>query len=88
MSKLKEQVAAMPRMFAIAGRFLSLLGKSDNPGEFLLACREADFERAFSTIDQSEEEIHEEVTAIREAATEIAVENPQLEERIYRETHE
>lgn len=88
MPTFKEQLAVAPQTLGVAGRFLPLLGKSDNPIEFLFACREGEFDRAFDTIDQSDEAIHEEVTAIREAATEVTTDNPDLAEELHKETHE
>lgn len=57
-----------------------LIGQSDNPYAFVYYCREGDFERAFDTIDMSDEEIHEEITALREEAEEAALGIPGFRE--------
>lgn len=72
MPTLKEQLSAGPKTLDLAGRFLRLLGKSDDPLVFLLACRDGNFSRAFETIDQSNEEIHAEITEIRQKALDLS----------------
>lgn len=88
MPTFKDQLTAVPQTLGLVGRFLSLLGQSDDPMEFLFACRAGEFERAFDTIDMPNEEIHEEVTQLREAATTVADENPELIETLHDESHE
>lgn len=80
MPSFKEQLSAAPQALDLVGRFLRLLGKSDDPMVFLVACRDGNFSRAFDTIDQPNEQIHEEITAIREKALSLSEDHPELVE--------
>lgn len=88
MSTFKDQLTAVPQTLGLVGRFLSLLGQSNDPMVFLFACREGDFSRAFATIDKPDEQIHEEITQLRETATTVADENPELIAALYDDRHE
>lgn len=72
MPPIKERLLASPGLLSAAGRMIWLIGQSDNPYAFFYYCKEGDIERAFDTIDMSNEEIHEEITALREEAEEAA----------------
>lgn len=80
MPSFKEQLSAAPQTLDLVGRYLRLLGKSDDPIVFLVACRDGNFSRAFATIEQPNEQIHEEITEIREKALALSEDHPDLVE--------
>lgn len=67
---------ATPAAFRAVGRFLWLIGQSNDPYRLIYYTKEGDVERAFETLDMSNEEIHATINDIRDDAGTVAEEIP------------
>lgn len=67
---------AVPATFRAVGRFLWLIGQSNDPYRLIYYTKEGDVERAFETLDVSDEDIHATISAIRNDAETVAEEIP------------
>lgn len=77
---IRERVGAVPNAFGLLSGLFGLLWASNNPQAFIRHAREGDLEAAFDTIDRPNEELHEQVSSMREGALELGDEVPELRE--------
>lgn len=63
---LAEYFGRTPAAFKAVTLLFQLLGASEDPVAFIRYAQRGDIEAAFDTIDRPNEELHREVTAMRE----------------------
>ena len=80
MADLRHKLLAVPATFRAVGRFLWLIGHSNDPYRLIYYTKEGDVERAFETLDMSDEEIQATINAIRDDAGTVAEEVPEIQE--------
>ena len=61
-----------PGALELAADAIRFFQQADNPEAFRAALADGDFERAFAMLDESDEEIHDQVSALREQSEDIA----------------
>lgn len=61
-----------PGALELAANTIRFFQQADDPEAFRAALADGDFERAFAMLDKSDEEIHEQVTELREQGYEVA----------------
>jgi hypothetical protein len=78
MADIARKVFAVPASFRAVGRFLWLIGQSDDPYRLIYYTKQGDVERAFETIDMPNEEIQAIIGEIRDDAETVAEEVPEI----------
>jgi len=61
-----------PGALELAADAIRFFQQADDPEAFRKALAAGDFERAFAMLDESDEEIHEQVSALREQSEDVA----------------
>jgi hypothetical protein len=61
-----------PGALELAANAIRFFQQADDPEAFRDALAAGDFDRAFAMLDQSDEEIHEQLTGLREQGYEVA----------------
>ena len=81
MSDLRKKLASLlwePQALKVAADTILLVRHIKHPIAFKQALREDDYERALKHTDLTEEEFHDRVGSIRERATDLAEEYPEV----------
>lgn len=74
---LTDHFGRTPAAFQAVANLFGLLGASEDPVAFVRHARDGDIEAAFDTIDRPNEELHREVTAMREFSLEAGTDAPE-----------
>ena len=77
---LTDHFGRTPAAFQAVGTLFRLLGASEDPVAFVGHARDGDIEAAFDTIDRPNEELHREVTAMRELSLDAGSDAPEPSE--------
>jgi hypothetical protein len=77
---LTEHFGRTPAAFQAVASLFRLLGASEDPVAFIKHARDGDIDAAFDTIDRPNDELHREVTAMRELALEAGEGAPEPSE--------
>lgn len=80
MRSLNGKLFAAPAAFTAIARFFWLIGQSNDPYRFIYYTKEGEIDRAFETLDMSDEEIQQEIQAIRNDAATVGEEVPEMRE--------
>ncbi|MFQ3476826.1 hypothetical protein HKK80_11295 [Halonotius sp. F2-221B] len=74
---LTDHFGRTPAAFQAVATLFRLLGASEDPVAFIQHARAGDIEAAFDTIDRPNDELHREVTAMREFSVEAGADAPE-----------
>lgn len=74
---LTDHFGRTPAAFQAVANLFRLLGLSEDPITFVSHAREGNIEAAFDTIERPNEELHREVTAMREFSLEAGADAPE-----------
>jgi len=77
---LKDHFSRTPAAFQAVSTLFELLGSSEDPRAFIAHARDGNLEAAFDTIDRPNEELHREVSAMRELSLDAGEDAPEPSE--------
>ena len=81
MAGVVRKLLAVPAAFTALGRFFWLISQSDDPYRLIYYTKQGDVDRAFETLDLTDEETHSTITSLREDAQVVADEVPEIQDK-------